>query len=115
MVKQLVLVTGGSGFVGSYCIIKLLQAGYRVRTTVRSLKREPDVRAVVKAGGAEAGECWIKLMTRADERRCNCLTWSAIAFCTVSCHAVSHTATQRYGASAWHESTRLALCRPLAP
>jgi len=55
MAGQLVLVTGGSGFVGSYCLIKLLEAGYRVRTTVRSLKREADVRAMVKAGGVEAG------------------------------------------------------------
>ncbi len=57
MGKQLVLVTGGSGFLGSWCIIKLLQAGYRVRTTVRSLEREGDVRAMVKAGGAVAGAC----------------------------------------------------------
>ena len=49
MAKQLVLVTGGSGYKGSYCIVKLLQAGYRVRTTVRSPKREADVCAMVKA------------------------------------------------------------------
>jgi len=42
--QQTVLVTGGSGFIGAHCIIQLLQAGYRVRTTVRSLKRETDVR-----------------------------------------------------------------------
>ena len=35
-----VLVTGGSGFIGSHCILQLLAAGYRVRTTVRSLGRE---------------------------------------------------------------------------
>ena len=56
MSRQLVLVTGGSGFLGSWCIIELLKAGYRVRTTVRSLKREADVRAMLKAGGAQAGE-----------------------------------------------------------
>lgn len=50
-----VLVTGGSGFVGSHCILKLLGAGYRVRTTVRSLAREADVRAMLKQGGAEPG------------------------------------------------------------
>jgi nucleoside-diphosphate-sugar epimerase len=53
---QTVLVTGGSGFIGSYCILQLLEAGYRVRTTVRSLKREGDVRALLKEGGAEPGE-----------------------------------------------------------
>jgi dihydroflavonol-4-reductase len=40
-----VLVTGGSGFIGSWCIIGLLQQGYTVRTTVRDLAREGDVRA----------------------------------------------------------------------
>jgi len=52
---ELVLVTGGSGFVGAHCILKLLDAGYRVRTTVRALEREPDVRAMLRTGGAEPG------------------------------------------------------------
>ena len=51
-----VLVTGGSGFIGSWCIIQLLQAGHQVRTTVRNLAREGDVRAMIKAGGAEPGD-----------------------------------------------------------
>jgi nucleoside-diphosphate-sugar epimerase len=51
-----VLVTGGSGFIGSYCILHLLSAGYRVRATIRSLTREADVRALLKAGGAESDE-----------------------------------------------------------
>jgi len=49
---QLVLVTGGSGFVAAWCIVKLLDAGYRVRTTLRSLKRENEVRDMLKVGGA---------------------------------------------------------------
>jgi nucleoside-diphosphate-sugar epimerase len=51
-----VLVTGGSGFIASRCILQLLDAGHRVRTTVRDLRREGDVRAVLKQGGAEPGE-----------------------------------------------------------
>lgn len=51
---SLVLVTGGSGFVGSYCILQLLAEGHSVRTTVRSLARENDVRAMLKTGGADA-------------------------------------------------------------
>jgi nucleoside-diphosphate-sugar epimerase len=50
-----VLVTGGSGFIGAHCILQLLAAGHHVRTTVRSLKREADVRAMLRAGGAEPG------------------------------------------------------------
>jgi nucleoside-diphosphate-sugar epimerase len=51
-----ILVTGGSGFIGSHCILQLLAAGHQVRTTVRSLKRESDVRAMLKEGGAEPGD-----------------------------------------------------------
>src|SRR5271170_69587 len=50
-----VLVTGGSGFIGVHAILQLLSGGHRVRTTVRSLKREPDVRAMLKVGGIDAG------------------------------------------------------------
>src|SRR6202162_3317712 len=52
---SIVLVTGGSGFIASHCILQLLAAGHQVRTTVRSLSREPDVRAMLKQGGAEVG------------------------------------------------------------
>lgn len=51
-----VLVTGGSGFIGSQVILQLLAAGHTVRTTVRDLKREPEVRALLKQGGAEPGD-----------------------------------------------------------
>jgi dihydroflavonol-4-reductase len=48
---ELVLVTGGSGFIGAHCILQLLDRGFRVRTTVRSLDREAQVRAMLNAGG----------------------------------------------------------------
>jgi nucleoside-diphosphate-sugar epimerase len=52
-----VLVTGGSGFIGSHCLLQLLAAGHDVRTTVRNLNREPEVRALLQQGGvADAGE-----------------------------------------------------------
>src|ERR1700761_7660514 len=50
-----VLVTGGSGFIGSHAILQLLAAGHQVRTTVRSPRREGDVRALVSNGGADPG------------------------------------------------------------
>src|SRR5271156_388831 len=53
--SQTVLVTGGSGFIGSHCILRLLAAGLEVRTTVRSLRREDEVRALLKEGGAVPG------------------------------------------------------------
>ena len=51
-----VLVTGGSGFIGSHSILQLLAEEHEVRTTVRSLKRESDVRSMLKQGGAAPGD-----------------------------------------------------------
>ena len=56
MSNELVLVTGGSGFVGSHAIVQLLNAGYRVRTTVRKLSRASEVRALVTAAGASGAD-----------------------------------------------------------
>jgi dihydroflavonol-4-reductase len=49
MSKQgVVLVTGGSGYIGGFIIAQLLEAGYEVRTTIRNLGREPQVRETLK-------------------------------------------------------------------
>ena len=53
---MVVLVTGGSGFIASHTILQLMNAGHSVRTTVRDLKRESEVRAMLKQGGVQAGE-----------------------------------------------------------
>lgn len=50
---QRVLVTGGSGFVGANCVLQALQAGYEVRTTIRTPARAADVRSQLVAGGLE--------------------------------------------------------------
>jgi dihydroflavonol-4-reductase len=42
-----VLVTGGSGYLGGWCIVELLRRGYRVRTTVRNPTREREVHETV--------------------------------------------------------------------
>jgi nucleoside-diphosphate-sugar epimerase len=48
-----VLVTGGSGYLGAQLIAALLRDGCQVRTTVRSLDREGEVRIAVRRGGAD--------------------------------------------------------------
>ncbi len=45
--SKTVLVTGGTGYVAGWCIVGLLERGYSVRTTVRSLKKEQQVRDAV--------------------------------------------------------------------
>jgi dihydroflavonol-4-reductase len=52
---ETVLVSGGSGFLGGWCIVELLRRGYEVRTTVRDLAREGELREAV-ASQVDAGE-----------------------------------------------------------
>jgi dihydroflavonol-4-reductase len=44
-----VLVTGGSGFLGGWCLVELLRGDYLVRTTVRDLGCEAEVLARVES------------------------------------------------------------------
>ncbi len=81
-----VLVTGGSGFVGAHCLVQLLSAGHRVRTTVRSLAREADVRARVKQGGAEPDE---RLAFFAADLERNAGWAEAVAGCDYVLHVAS--------------------------
>ncbi len=82
-----VLVTGGSGFIGAHAILQLLAAGHEVRATVRHLDRAPDVRAMLRHGGAAGAETHVAF-TQAD------LTsdhgWSeAVAGCDYVLHIAS--------------------------
>src|SRR5690348_11821497 len=51
-----VLVTGGTGFLGGWCVAELLRRGHDVRTTVRDIARESAVRATVERAGVDAGD-----------------------------------------------------------
>src|SRR6218665_3975444 len=43
-----VLVTGGTGYVGGWCIAELLPYGHAVRTTLRSLDKGPALIAAMQ-------------------------------------------------------------------
>ncbi len=53
MENELVLVTGGSGFIAAHIIIKLLRQGYSVRATLRTISRQDEVRSMLKQGGVK--------------------------------------------------------------
>ena len=57
MESDLVLVSGASGYVAGHCILQLLDRGYRVRGTLRSLPRGDEVRGwLTRArGGLDPG------------------------------------------------------------
>ena len=91
MSGERVLVTGGTGFIGSHAIVQLLAAGYRVRTTVRNLSRADDVRALAAAGAASTG---LKIPTETIEVVAADLLsdegWAeAVADCTYVLHVAS--------------------------
>jgi nucleoside-diphosphate-sugar epimerase len=55
MTAQRVLVTGGSGLIAGHCIMQLLERGYAVRATVRSLDRGAAVRSELAGAGLPDG------------------------------------------------------------
>ncbi|SFU18614.1 Nucleoside-diphosphate-sugar epimerase [Mesorhizobium sp. YR577] len=47
VMTQTVLVTGGNGFVGGWCIVELLRQGFAVRATVRDMRKAEAARVAV--------------------------------------------------------------------
>ncbi|UOE46589.1 aldehyde reductase [Mucilaginibacter sp. SMC90] len=91
--NKTVLVTGGSGFIATHCILQLLNNGYQVKATVRSLTREPEVRDMLKEGGVEAGDrlSFINADLGSDSN------WNeAVSGCTYVIHVASPTPINDY-------------------
>jgi len=68
---ELVLVTGGSGYIAGWCIAELLSRGYEVRTTVRDPGREQGVVDAVSSVADPAGRLSFAVadLTADDGRR----------------------------------------------
>lgn len=81
-----VLVTGGSGFLGSRCLIDLLGAGFTVRTTVRHTNRESEVRALLARAGVDPGE---RLSFRIADLESDSGWAEAVAGCVFVLHVAS--------------------------
>lgn len=50
-IKRTVLVTGGTGFLGVHTVLQLLQQGYEVRITLRSLSKKDSIIKALEEGG----------------------------------------------------------------
>ncbi|HVH05373.1 MAG TPA: NAD-dependent epimerase/dehydratase family protein [Myxococcota bacterium] len=83
--SQTVLVTGGTGFVASWCIVELLRRGHAVRASVRGLAKEGNARAAV---AAPAGSTDRLTFVAADLTRDE--GWDAAV---AGCDAVLHVAS----------------------
>lgn len=87
-----VLVTGGSGFIASWCIVGLLKQGRTVRTTIRNPSKAEVVRSAIARQIA------------ADDRLTTCVAdltrddgWdAAVAGCEYVLHVASPLGTERW-------------------
>ena len=91
-----VLVTGGSGFIAGHLILQLLDAGHRVRTTVRKLGRESAVRATLQDAGMkpDAALSFVAADLEKDDG------WAQAA---AGCEYVQHVASPFPAAAPKHE------------
>jgi dihydroflavonol-4-reductase len=86
--KGTILVTGASGFVGKWVVRDLLEAGYRVRGTVRTQAKATQVRETI---GAVLGR---SALERLDLVLCDLLADAGWAEAMAGITAVMHVAAQ---------------------
>lgn len=84
--KAAVLVTGISGFLAGHIAVQLLQRGYRVRGTLRDIRRSADIecRLLSAAGESAGGIEFVEACLDRDEN------WDAAV---VGCEYLIHTAS----------------------
>jgi dihydroflavonol-4-reductase len=100
MRQELVLVTGGTGFIAQHCMLVLLSQGFRIRTTVRNLAREAEVRANLVTGGARPGD---SLSFVAADLASDAGWAEAASGCTYVIHCASSTPSGNYATQeAWN-------------
>ncbi|MFM0060180.1 aldehyde reductase [Paraburkholderia phytofirmans] len=93
MRQELVLVTGGTGFIAQHCMLALVSRGFQIRTTVRNLSREAEVRENLKTGGAEPGD----LLSFVAADLGSDTGWAeATRGCTYVIHCASSTPSGKY-------------------
>jgi dihydroflavonol-4-reductase len=80
------LVTGGTGFLGGWCIALLLERGYEVRTTVRDPAREEAVLNAMNLAGVSADG---RLTTLAADLTSDAGWAEAVAGCRYVLHVAS--------------------------
>ena len=65
--NDIVLVTGGSGYLGTRVITDLLRSGTQVRASVRSLDSEQPLREAVRRGGADDADLHLVMASLTDD------------------------------------------------
>jgi len=86
----LVLVTGGSGFIASFCIIALLNAGYRVRATVRALSKVAAITDAMMTNGGVSKSVLTERLEFVVADLCKDEGWDkAVSNCTYILHVAS--------------------------